>query len=93
MRALMLQVRMPGQSEVDAAEVQTAFAQIVCRALFGERAALGGGRRRSTCQYTAEPILFRYLESTLEHLGGAARSGGAAARGAPDRRPTERARC
>jgi WD40 repeat protein len=69
MRALMMQVRIPGQSESDAAEVQTAFAQIVCRALFGERAALGGGEGVDMPVH-AEPILFRYLESTLEHLGG-----------------------
>ncbi len=41
MRPLMLQVRTPGQSPSDHAEIQTAFAQIVCRALFAERALRG----------------------------------------------------
>ena len=71
MRALMLQVRIPGQRETDDAEVQTAFAQIVCRALFAERAARGGGQSDSQAEapIQAEPILFRYLESTIEALG------------------------
>jgi WD40 repeat protein len=67
MRALMMQVRIPGQRESDDAEVQTAFAQIVCRALFGERAAAGG--LEGDTPVHAEPILFRYLENTLEALG------------------------
>ena len=68
MRALMLQVRIPGQGATDVAEVQTAFAQIVCRALFVERAALGVGESVDM-PVQAEPILFGYLESTLENLG------------------------
>lgn len=67
MRALMLQVRVPGQSETEAAEVQTAFAQIVCRALFAERAGQGAVAVGESVQ--AEPMLHRYLESTLESLG------------------------
>lgn len=68
MRSLMLQVRTPGQSETDSAEVQTAFAQIVCRALFVERAERGE-TSGAVAPVEAEPILYRYLESTLESLG------------------------
>ncbi|REG22474.1 hypothetical protein ATI61_1191, partial [Archangium gephyra] len=63
-RELMLQVRMPGQRATDEAEVQAAFAQIVCRALWAERAA--GSRARAV---DAEVILHRYLETTLADLG------------------------
>ncbi|KFA93146.1 hypothetical protein Q664_10950, partial [Archangium violaceum Cb vi76] len=63
-RELMLQVRMPGQRATDEAEVQAAFAQIVCRALWVERAA--GSRVRAV---DAENILHRYLETTLAELG------------------------
>jgi len=38
-RALMRDVRTPGQSATDEADVQAAYAQIVCRALFQSRAA------------------------------------------------------
>ncbi|MFY0524942.1 hypothetical protein ACN28I_17905 [Archangium gephyra] len=62
---LMLQVRMPGQDATGEAEVQTAFAQIVCRALWEERAA--GGAVNGPVE--AEPILHRYLDVTLEGLG------------------------
>lgn len=68
MRALMLQVRVPGQSESDEAEVQTAFAQIVCRALFAERAAHGGVAPVDAPVH-AEPILQGYLENSLAALG------------------------
>ncbi|HEX5753552.1 MAG TPA: hypothetical protein VFZ09_45580 [Archangium sp.] len=63
-RALMLQVRMPGQLARDEAEVQTAFAQIVCRALWAERAE--GSLVRAV---DAENILHGYLETTLAGLG------------------------
>ncbi|HEX5748684.1 MAG TPA: hypothetical protein VFZ09_20760 [Archangium sp.] len=65
MRALMLQVRTPGQSESDEAEVQAAFAQIVCRALWEERVAGSGPAGK----VEAEPILHRYLDATLDALG------------------------
>jgi WD40 repeat protein len=65
MRALMLQVRTAGQSESDEAEVQAAFAQIVCRALWEERVA--GRGPGGTVE--AEPILHRYLDATLDALG------------------------
>ena len=68
MRPLMLQVRVPGQGEVDEAEVQTAFAQIVCRALFHERATAGPGASVDA-PVAAEPILQGYLENTLAGLG------------------------
>ncbi|WP_437525298.1 hypothetical protein WME79_37980 [Sorangium sp. So ce726] len=67
MRALMLQVRMPGQAESDDAEAQAAYAQIVCRALFQQRAQGGGAAEREAVE--AEPILRRYLEATLDDLG------------------------
>jgi energy-coupling factor transporter ATP-binding protein EcfA2 len=65
MRALMLEVRTPGQLAIDEAEAQAAYAQIVCRALFQEQAH--GECHREVAR--AEPILRRYLESTLEGLG------------------------
>ncbi|XYH94629.1 ATP-binding protein [Sorangium sp. So ce1128] len=67
MRALMLQVRMPGQAESDEAEAQAAYAQIVCRALFQQRAQSGGAAEQEAAE--AEPILRRYLEATLDDLG------------------------
>lgn len=67
MRELMLQVRVPGQAASDDAEAQSAYAQIVCRALFQERA--GGEGSTSAAADEAEPILRRYLEATLDDLG------------------------
>jgi WD40 repeat protein len=64
-RKLMLQVRIAGQAETDEAELQAAFAQIVCRAIWEERAS-GGAK---TLAMDAEPILHRYLEDTLNSLG------------------------
>jgi WD40 repeat protein len=68
MRPLLLQVRVPGQAESDEAEAQAAYAQIVCRALFQERAA-PGGPAAAPGVVEAEPILRRYLEATLDALG------------------------
>ncbi|AUX42470.1 uncharacterized protein SOCE26_039030 [Sorangium cellulosum] len=65
-RALMLEVRMPGAPASEDAEVQAAFGQIVCRALWGERAA---GRGSEAGAVEAEVILHRYLETTVEGLG------------------------
>ena len=53
----------PGQSGTDKAEVQAAFAQIVCRALWAERSEWEG---RTPQLVKAEPILHRYLENTLK---------------------------
>jgi WD40 repeat protein len=66
MRALLMQVRVPGQAESDEAEAQAAYGQIVCRALFQERAAGETNKERIV---EAEPILQRYLEMTLADLG------------------------
>lgn len=66
--SLMLQVRMPGQAESEEAEAQAAYAQIVCRALFQERAEEGEAAKRQA-DTEAEPILQRYLEATLVSLG------------------------
>ena len=66
-RSLMLQVRVPGQRERDDAEVQTAFAQIVCRALFAQRATADSPH--SDTDTRAEPILQNYLEGALAALG------------------------
>ncbi|WNG54659.1 hypothetical protein F0U59_07590 [Archangium gephyra] len=65
LRQLMLQVRTAGQAPAQEAEIQTAYAQIVCRALWEERVA--GGDPVGVVE--AEPILHRYLEATLEALG------------------------
>ncbi len=64
-RPLMQQMRVPGQDErSDSAEVQAAFAQIVCRMLWEERS-----KGRAIQSFHAEPMLHRYLEDTLERLG------------------------
>ncbi|HRI71627.1 MAG TPA: WD40 repeat domain-containing protein [Polyangium sp.] len=60
----MMQVRMPGQAATEDAEAQSAYAQIICRALFQERAA-----GKSIDAKEAEPILRGYLESTVDNLG------------------------
>ncbi|HRI71989.1 MAG TPA: WD40 repeat domain-containing protein, partial [Polyangium sp.] len=65
MRDLMMQVRFPGQAATEEAEAQSAYAQIICRALFQERAA---GKTIDATE--AEPILRGYLESTVAGLGG-----------------------
>lgn len=70
MKALMLQVRVPGQAATEEAEAQSAYAQIVCRALFQERAQ-GTGAETETEAVEAEPILQNYLEATLAGLGEA----------------------
>lgn len=67
-RPLMLEVRTPGQSESDEAEVEAAYAQIVCRALFAERARDGMPSARGG-PVRAEPILQEYLEATIASLG------------------------
>jgi ABC-type sugar transport system ATPase subunit len=64
LRELMVQVRIPGQDATGGAEVQAAFAQIVCRSLWEERVLPG-----SAGPARAEPMLHRYLEATLEGLG------------------------
>ncbi len=64
-RALMLQVRVAGQTETDDAEAQAAYAQIVCRALFQQRAETGESSR----ELEAEVVLRDYLETTLGSLG------------------------
>jgi len=63
-QALMLQVRLPGQMASDAAEVQLAHAQIICRTLFDERAA-----GKTIDVVDVEPILREYLETTLASFG------------------------
>lgn len=65
-RALMLEVRVPGQHATDAAEVQAAFGQIVCRALWEARAA---GHMTEARGANAEAMMHRYLDATLEGLG------------------------
>jgi hypothetical protein len=66
LRVLMLGVRVPGQTATDAAEVQTAFGQIVCRALWEEP---GNAGTASVGGADAESILRRYLDATVEGLG------------------------
>jgi len=66
MRTLMMQVRVPGQSPTNEAEAQAAYAQIVCRALFRERA---DGRTETDDETKAEKILVRYFDYTLTNLG------------------------
>lgn len=59
-QAVMLQVRLSGQSESDDAEIEAAHAQIICRTLFDERAA---GKTMDLVD--VEPILRQYLERFL----------------------------
>jgi WD40 repeat protein len=66
LKRYMLQVRTPGEPANDTAEVQTAYAQVVCRALFAERARNPVG---SSVELDAEVILHGYLESALASLG------------------------
>jgi WD40 repeat protein len=61
MRELMLQVRTPGQAETADAEVQAAFAQIVCRELWASGGTIGKDEAKS--------ILHQYLNETLDSLG------------------------
>lgn len=67
LRGLITDVRVPGQAASDDAEVQSAYAQIVCRALFDERAR--HGRDANDCSIGAAAILDRYLDTTIEALG------------------------
>jgi len=62
---LMREVRVPGQAAADEAEVQAAYGQIVCRALFQQRHQ--GESAEGEIQ--AEAILRRYLDTTLGKLG------------------------
>jgi Tol biopolymer transport system component len=64
LRELMLQVRATGQDRTDSAEVQTAFAQIVCRALWEKWA-----QEETTGPVRAESLLHEYLEKRLEEFG------------------------
>lgn len=71
-RRLMLEVRVAGESPTDEAEAQAAFGQIVCRALWGERAQGTRSSRLAAPQETprdAERILRHYLDETVASLG------------------------
>lgn len=65
-RELVLEVRVPGQHATDAAEVQAAFGQIVCRALWEARAA---GHMTEARGANPEAMMHRYLDTTLAGLG------------------------
>ena len=62
-RDLLRQVRAPGEADSDNAEVQAAYAQIVCLALFDK-----GGLGKNENGF-AEGILTEYLDDTLCGLG------------------------
>lgn len=64
-RKLILEVRVPGESATDEAEVQAAFGQIVCRALWNERAEGAS----PAAPKKAEEILRSYLDETVAKLG------------------------
>src|SRR5262249_24296095 len=77
-----LQVRVPGEARSDAAEVQAAYAQIVCRALFQERSQAPAEETEASVESSvilreraaedavkAESIVRRYLDATLDDLG------------------------
>ena len=63
--ALLVEVRVPGTSATLDAEVEAAFAQIVCRALWEQRAVGETGRAADT----AETIVRRYVELILAGFG------------------------
>jgi WD40 repeat protein len=65
-RRLMREVRVPGYADTDEAEAQSAYAQIVCRALFQERAERGVPSKKAI---PAEAIVVGYFETTLADLG------------------------
>jgi hypothetical protein len=65
---LMIEVRTPGQLPGETAEVQAAFAQIVCMALWDGQAS-EGGTPRALGPARAETILHRHLDKTLDALG------------------------
>src|SRR5262249_37623863 len=65
MRPLMLQVRVPGEAASDEAEAQAAYAQIVCRVLFQQRAE----GKEAEGAVEAESILRAYLDEKLASLG------------------------
>lgn len=69
MRLLMMQVRVPGQAEADDAEAQSAYAQIVCRALFHARSGGENEQKEPSSNIEAEPIVHQYFETTLAGLG------------------------
>ena len=66
--SLMIEVRMSGQVPGEKAEIQAAFAQIVCRALWDERTAEGASPGALGAVH-AEAILHRHLGATLDSLG------------------------
>jgi energy-coupling factor transporter ATP-binding protein EcfA2 len=66
--SLMIQVRISGQVPGEKAEIQAAFAQIVCRALWDERTAVGASPGALGAVH-AEAILHRHLGATLDSLG------------------------
>lgn len=68
MHSAMMQARVPGQPESDDAEVQAAYGQIVCRALFQDRAT-NPHPRDSNHSVRTEAILRKYFEDTLSGLG------------------------
>lgn len=65
--SLIMDVRATGQDPSDEAEVQSAYAQIVCRALFADRAK--HGLHANDCSVGAPTILNRYFDTTMETLG------------------------
>jgi len=67
-RGILMQVRTPGQAPRDEAEAQAAYAQIVCRALWGQRDAAEAGAPPSRV-FDVDVILDQYLETTLKELG------------------------
>lgn len=67
MRSAMMQARVPGQPESDEAEVQAAYGQIVCRALFQDRAS--NTHAQAPKGVRTETILRKYFEDTLSDLG------------------------
>lgn len=68
-KRLMMQVRVAGQAQSDDAEAQSAYAQIVCRALFQMGASGDSSGVNSQGEIRAEPIVYRYVEMALAALG------------------------
>jgi WD40 repeat protein len=70
LRSYLVNVRVPGQDRTGDAEIQTAFAQIVCRDLWArnELVMVAEGEEAPSEKVTKK-ILYDYLESTLVQLG------------------------
>ncbi|WP_437758986.1 nSTAND1 domain-containing NTPase [Sorangium sp. So ce1389] len=81
MTALMMQVRVPGQAATEEAEAQSAYAQIVCRALFQQREGGGGASDGDVASLRGGASGSGSASGDARASGGEIVSGGAGASG------------